>query len=353
MNTPTPTEAAEVVLKKQSPLQRWLRRENTLILVALLALILLFSVWAPGGSFFSAQNVANIALDASSLLIIAGGVTLLIIAGGLDLSVGAVIVFSSVVAGKVMLAIAGPIAESVKAPLEVILLTAAAGLGTALVCGWLWGALNAFVILKLRVPSIIATLATLSIAMGLAQIISAGVSISGLPVQLQRYFGGARLAGVVPYPVLIAVLVIAILWVVLAKTRFGMRTYAIGGDRRAAERAGIRVDRHMLILYTLVGFLAGIVAFIDLARFGTASLTGHTQDALNAIAAVVIGGVSLFGGWGRMSGAIIGVFIPAVLANGFVVVRVDPFWQNVAVGVVLILAVYVDQLRRGADQKGK
>ena len=115
--------------------------------------------------------------------------------------------------------------------------------------------------------------------------------------------------------------------------------------------AGVPVRAHMLKLYVLVGVLAGIVAFIDLSRFGTASLAGHTQDALNAISAAVIGGVSLFDGRGRMSGAIIGVFIPAILANGFIVVRVDPFWQNVAVGLVLIAAVYTDQLRRGAGTR--
>ena len=349
----TPTQAAEIAPPKSTRLQRILRHENALIFSVLLALVLLFTLWAPSGAFFSSQNIANIALDASTLLIIASGVTLLIIAGGLDLSIGAVIVFSSIVSGKVMVAIIGPVSESIDAPAGILAITIAAGLGTAIVSGLCWGLLNSFVIQKLNVPPIIATLATLSIATGLAQVFSGGVNVSGIPVQLQQYFGGARIGGLVPWPVVVAAVIVAILWIVLAATRFGMRTYAIGGDAQAASRSGIRVGRHMVILYTLVGMLAGVVAFIDLSRFGTASLSGHTQTALNAIAAVVIGGVSLFGGWGRMSGAIIGVFIPAILANGFVVVRVDPFWQNVAVGIVLVVAVYTDQLRRGAGTNGR
>lgn len=351
MSTITRDEETGTATPLRRGVQRVLAHENALIIGSLIALVVIFTVWAPWGTFLSSRNVANIALDASQLLILTAGVTLLIIAGGLDLSVGAVVVFSSVVSGKVMLAIAGPVSESIDAPAGVIVLTALAGLGAAIVCGLLWGAFNSFVILRLRVPPIITTLATLSIAIGLSQIISGGVNVSSLPTQLQTAFGGARIFGVIPWPVVVAAVVVAILWIVLAKTRFGMHTYAIGGNEQAARRAGVPVRAHMLKLYVLVGVLAGIVAFIDLSRFGTASLAGHTQDALNAISAAVIGGVSLFGGRGRMSGAIIGVFIPAILANGFIVVRVDPFWQNVAVGLVLIAAVYTDQLRRGAGTR--
>jgi ribose transport system permease protein len=340
-------DAPPPVRSGRNLLRSAIRHENALILGALVVLIVIFTLWAPPGSFLSPQNVANISLDASELLILAAGVTFLIIAGGLDLSVGAVIVFASIVSGKVMIALAGPIAESLKSPPLVILGVGLVGVVVAVAIGCAWGLFNSLVILRLRVPPIISTLATLSIALGLAEVISGGVNVSGIPVQLQTYFGGGKL-GIIPWPVIVAVVVVAVMWILLAKTRFGLRTYAIGGNEQAARRAGIPVRAHMLKLYTIVGLLAGIDAFIDLTRFGTASIAGHTQDALNVIAAVVIGGVSLFGGRGRMSGAIIGVFIPAVLANGFVVVRVDPFWQNVAVGVVLIAAVYTDQLRRGA-----
>jgi ribose transport system permease protein len=115
----------------------------------------------------------------------------------------------------------------------------------------------------------------------------------------------------------------------------------------ALRRAGVNVGRLTVMLYTLMGLLCAIVALMDVARFSSASLAAHTQDNLNAIAAAVIGGTSLFGGRGRMGGTVIGAFIPAVLRNGFILMAVQPYWQNVVVGTVLILAVYIDQVRRG------
>jgi ribose transport system permease protein len=152
-------------------------------------------------------------------------------------------------------------------------------------------------------------------------------------------------------PVLSAAIVTALLWVVLSQTRFGMRTYAIGANPEAARRAGINVDGHMLILYALVGALAGLVGVIDIARFSTATVSGYSNIALQAITAVIIGGTSLWGGRGRMSGTVVGAFIPATLTSGFVIMNVQPFWQNVAIGCVLILAVFIDQYRRRATHR--
>ena len=132
----------------------------------------------------------------------------------------------------------------------------------------------------------------------------------------------------------------------LAQTRFGRYTYAIGSNPEGVRRAGVNVDAHLIKIYALGGTLAGLAGFLSLARFGTTSIGGHSTDNLDAIAAIVIGGTSLFGGVGTMLGTLVGVFIPAVLRNGFVIVGVQPFWQQVAVGAVLIVAVYFDQLRR-------
>jgi ribose transport system permease protein len=133
---------------------------------------------------------------------------------------------------------------------------------------------------------------------------------------------------------------------VLHGTRFGRYTYAIGSNEEAARRAGIAVDRHLIKIYGISGLLAGLAGYLTLARFATTTIAGHTTDNLQAIAAVVIGGTSLFGGIGNIIGTVVGVFIPAVLQNGFVILRVQPFWQQVAVGAVLVLAVYLDQLKR-------
>jgi ribose transport system permease protein len=141
-----------------------------------------------------------------------------------------------------------------------------------------------------------------------------------------------------------AVAIVFGIW--LALTRFGRHTYAIGSNDEAARRAGINVDRHLIMVYGLSGTLAGLAGFMSLARFATTTIGGHSTDNLQAIAAVVLGGTSLFGGIGTVLGTVVGVFIPAVLENGFVITGVDPFWRDVAVGAVLIGAVYLDQLRR-------
>jgi ribose transport system permease protein len=146
--------------------------------------------------------------------------------------------------------------------------------------------------------------------------------------------------------VIIAAVVALIGAIVLAQTRFGRYTYAIGSNEEAVRRSGVNVDRHLIKVYALAGMLAGLAGFLSLARFGTTTIGGHSTDNLDAIAAIVIGGTSLFGGVGTIVGTVIGVFIPAVLRNGFVIVGVQPFWQQVAVGAVLIAAVYFDQVRR-------
>jgi ribose transport system permease protein len=134
--------------------------------------------------------------------------------------------------------------------------------------------------------------------------------------------------------------------VLLAQTRFGRYTYATGSNAEGVRRSGVNVDAHLIKVYALMGTLAGLAGFLSLARFGTTTVSGHATDNLNVIAAVVIGGTSLFGGVGTILGTVFGVFIPAVLANGFIIIGVQPFWQQVAVGIVLIAAVYLDQLRR-------
>ena len=139
--------------------------------------------------------------------------------------------------------------------------------------------------------------------------------------------------------------------IVLALTRFGRHTYAIGSNEEAARRAGINVDRHLIKVYALQGILAGLAGFLSLARFSTTTIGGHDTDNLQSIAAVVIGGTSLFGGIGTMLGTVFGVFIPAVLNNGFIIVGVQAFWQEIAVGAVLIGAVYLDQLRRRSQDQ--
>ena len=335
---PTPTEdvAAEELLEEEREpwWQRLVTGQSTAIALILVGLIAVFSFLKPE-EFLDVNNARNIATDAAVLLVLAVGLTFVIITAGIDLSVGAVLVFSGVVAAKLMNEMGGD-------NWGVIL----AGLGVALASGLGWGLLNGFLVAKAKIPAFIVTLGTLGMALGSALLITGGVDQRDVPFKLIDTVGSGRAFGEIPYLVLIAAAVALVFGVILAMTRFGRYTYAIGSNEEAVRRAGVNVDAHLIKVYAIGGTLAGLAGFMSLARFGTTTIGGHSTDNLDAISAVVIGGTSLFGGIGTIIGTVVGVFIPAVLRNGFVIVGVQPFWQQVAVGAVLIVAVYLDQLRR-------
>jgi ribose transport system permease protein len=321
---------------------RRLARGNTLwIFLVLGALVVAFSLARPE-SFASVFNLRNIAIDAAALLVIAVGMTYVIITAGIDLSVGSVLVFSGVIAAKVFEWSAGGDAST--AGWDAI----GRGFAACLASGLLWGILNGLLIAKGRIPALIVTLGTLGMALGAAQLITGGIDVRGIPQRLTVTVGLGRLFGLVPWIVVVAVVVTTVGALMLAFSRFGRYTYAIGSNAEAARRAGINVEAHLIKVYALSGLLSGLAGFLSLARFGTTTIAGHATDNLQAIAAVVLGGTSLFGGIGTVLGTVAGVFIPAVLQNGFVILGVQPFWQSVAVGAFLVAAVYVDQLRRRA-----
>jgi ribose transport system permease protein len=212
-----------------------------------------------------------------------------------------------------------------------------------LVTGAVFGLVNGVIIAYGQINALIATLGTLGIGSGLAYVITGGADISGLPAQLQADFGLSTL-GPIPVPAVIAIVIAIILYLVVRFTRYGMRTEAIGSSRAAAERAGILVRRHVLTLAILAGAVAGLAGFIDLAHFDSTSITGHANDALNAVAAVVIGGTLLEGGKISIPGAIWGTGLAVILQGGLVIAGVSSYYQLIAVGVVLILAVGLDRL---------
>jgi ribose transport system permease protein len=334
--TPADELAAEELLEEEPEpwWQRLVTGSSTSIALILVALIAVFTL-LEYESFFDVANARNIAIDAAVLLVIAVGLTYVIITAGIDLSVGSVLVFSGVVAAKAMNGVGGD-------NWGVILL----GLAVALAAGLAWGVLNGFLVAKAKIPAFIATLGTLGMALGAALLITKGVDEREVPFKLIDTIGSGRLFGEIPYLVLIAAAVALVFGIILATTRFGRYTYAIGSNEEGVRRAGVGVDAHLIKVYALGGTLAGLAGFMSLSRFGTTTIGGHSTDNLDAIAAIVIGGTSLFGGIGTIVGTVVGVFIPAVLENGFVIVGVQPFWQQVAVGAVLVIAVYLDQLRR-------
>jgi ribose transport system permease protein len=319
--------------------QRAAAGSATQIGLILVGLIVIFSLLEPE-NFTSVNNARNIATDAAVLLVIATGMTYVIITAGIDLSVGSVLVFSGVIAAKLMNEVGGN-------NWGVIIV----GLVAALAAGLAWGLVNGFLVAKAKIPAFIVTLGTFGMSLGLALVISGGVDERNVPFKLISTIGIGRLFSQIPYLVIISLAVALVFGVILAQTRFGRYTYAIGSNQEAARRAGVNVDRHLIKVYALAGTLAGLAGFMSLARFGTTTIGGHATDNLDAIAGVVIGGTSLFGGVGTILGTVFGVFIPAVLENGFVIVGVETFWQQVAVGAVLIVAVYLDQLRRARQRQ--
>ncbi|MEV0049084.1 ABC transporter permease [Saccharopolyspora shandongensis] len=309
--------------------------------LVLVVLCVLFSVLRPD-AFPTLFNAQNLLVQAAPLLMLAVGMTFVIITSGIDLSVGSVLVFSGVVSAMTMEWLSG--GDATNAGWGVI----AIGLLVALVGGALWGLLNGLLVAVARVPALIVTLGSFGAALGAAQLLTNGVDVRTVPSALRKTLGTGTSFVVVPNLVILAaVITLLALWL-LHTTAFGRYTYAIGSNAEAARRSGIKVTRHLVTVYALTGVLAGLAGFMSLAYFGTTTISGHSNDNLNAIAAVVLGGTSLFGGIGTVLGSVIGVFIPAVLDAGFVMTGVRPFWQPIAVGAVLVAAVWLDQRRRRA-----
>jgi len=310
------------------------------ILLILIVIVLIFSVLAPD-SFAQWSNFRLIIQNASILAVLGVGMTYIIITSGIDLSIGSVLVFSGVVSALTMRALGG---EGWG--------VASIGILVSILSGVCWGLFNGFLIAKAKIPPLIVTLGSLGMALGLAQILTGGVDIRDVPTVLTVSIGYGNVFGSLPIISVIALVVVVIGAIVLHFTKFGLYTYAVGSSELAARRVGVKVDRHLISVYTLSGALAGLAGILALSQFSTTAIAGQSQTNLNVIAAVVIGGTSLFGGVGTIFGTVVGLFIPAVLQNGFVITGVQPFWQQVAVGAVLITAVYVDQVRRTAATRG-
>ncbi|GAA3479399.1 ABC transporter permease [Streptomyces yanii] len=310
------------------------------VFLALVVLVVAFSLQA-GGTFLNADNFRNILFNASGTILLAVGTAYLIIGGQLDLSIGSVLVFSQVIAAKTIVAVSGSAESGYPNAGAAITL----GIAVALAVGAAWGLLNGVLVTRLKIPSFIITLGTLGMGLGLAQVITKGTDVTGLPPQMVTGIGMRQVLGL-PLPVWIAAAVAVVAGLVLARTQFGRYTYAIGSNAEGARRSGIKVTRHQVVLFTMMGALAGLAGVLDVARYTTTQVSGHSADNLVAIAAVIIGGASLFGGRGTIFGTAVGVMIPAVLNNGLVIVNVQPFWQTVAIGAILIVAVAVDDIKR-------
>jgi len=320
-----------------APWLAWLAALRAWLFLAGLAIF--FECWARfayGTTFFGNPfNLQSIAVFAVAPLLLALGQTFVIISGGIDLSVGFTMGFAAVIVAHVANAAGnafGPVAGFVIA----ILVTLPASALPGLINGWL--------VARLGIPPFIGTLGMYGVARGTAFLIAGGTSV---PVSnpLLAALGSNSLLGV-PLVVLVTAVVVLAMHYLLSETRYGQYTYAIGGNREAALRAGIRVGRMTLLLYVLSSACAGIGGILYTARFTAGAAQAGEPLLLDSIAAVVIGGASLFGGSGTVMCTVIGALIIAVIQYGLVFVDVEPFWQFIAVGIVIIISVLVDQSQK-------
>ncbi len=306
-------------------------------LIALFILCLLIAVLSD--KFLTTGNIWNVLRQISVNVCIAVGMTLVIIMAGIDLSVGSILAFSGAIcAGLIKY---GFSFESLD---FFIGFTVLGGILGAMIVGLMLGLFNGWVITKFVVPPFVATLAMLTIARGLTMLYTGGIPISNLGPALE-FIGSGWLFGI-PVPVWISLIVVLVFVFITRKTAFGRYIYAIGGNEKAAYLSGINIKKIKLMVYGLAGMLAGIGGVLVTARLNSAQPNAGMTYELDAIAAVVIGGTSLSGGVGTVTGTVIGAAIIGVLNNGLVLLNVSPFWQQVAKGLVILLAVIIDKMNR-------
>jgi ribose transport system permease protein len=308
----------------------WRRYVRTGGLVAALALIVIvFSLSSP--FFFTKENFFNILLQSANIGIVAAGLTVALIAAEIDLSVGSIEALAGAVAAVLIINSGLPV------PLGVLL---------ALGCAGLAGAISGFFTWKLKVVSFISTLAMLGIAQGAAFLLTNGQAIAGFP-DSYRKIGTAEIDGF-PGAALLAIAVFVALHLMLTRTRLGAHIFAVGGNSEAAALAGIKPGRIKLIALIISGICAGVGGLILSARLDAGNGLFGAGDLLLAVAAVVIGGASLFGGVGTLFGTAIGVLMITTIANGMVLLNVQDFWQQIVVGCIILAAMVLDQLAKAA-----
>jgi ribose/xylose/arabinose/galactoside ABC-type transport system permease subunit len=317
---------------------RFLSRQRLaeyIILAAIVVEAVVFATITP--QFLSVPNLINVALSIAITGILAVGMTMVILTGGIDLSVGSVVALAGVVAATLAAKSGGAGGVALG-----VLVALAIGVGVGLFDG--------LVIAHLRVPPFVATLAMLTICRGLAFVVSGGRSIGDLPASF-LFVGRESVLGL-PLPVVLMALVFAGGWFLLRRTVIGRYIYAVGGNRRATFFAGVNTKKVIVLTYVLNGLLVGLAGFVLASRLGAGVPNSGIQYELDVIAAVVVGGTSLTGGQGSVVGTFWGAVFIGVLNNGLNLFGVDPYMQKIALGVVLLLAVFADQAgkTRGAAE---
>ncbi|MGB9343465.1 ABC transporter permease [Trichococcus sp.] len=309
--------------KEKGPAKKRLNKLGPLL--ALVVLVIFVTIMNP--SFMSPTNLLNLLRQVSTNALIAFGMTFVIITGGIDLSVGSTLALSSAL-------MAGMIASGLDPVLA---------MGMGLLLGAFLGACNGVMITKGKMAPFIATLATMTIYRGLTLVYTDGNPITGIGNSfIFKYMGRGYLFGI-PFPVVVMLLFFGVLYVLLHKMTFGRKTFALGGNEKAAFIAGIKSDRIKIAIYSISGLMAAVAGIIITSRLNSAQPTAGNAYEMDAIASVVLGGTSLSGGRGRLVGTLIGALIIGTLNNGLNLLGVSSFYQQVVKGVVIIIAVLLDR----------
>lgn len=312
--------------KSSKDMGKWLSKLGPL--VALVVLVILVTIMNP--SFLSSVNLLNLLRQVSVNALIAFGMTFVILTGGIDLSVGSTLALSGAF-------VAGLISSGMSPLLAMI---------AGLMVGAILGMINSLLIAKGNMAPFIATLATMTIYRGLTLVYTNGNPITGIGDSfLFQFIGRGYLFGI-PFPIIIMLVSFALLFVLLHKTAFGKKTYAIGGNIKAAKLAGVNTDRVQMWIYTLSGLMASLSGIILTSRLNSAQPTAGQAFEMDAIAAVVLGGTSLSGGKGRIFGTLVGALIIGTINNGLNLLGVSSFYQQIVKGIVIIIAVLLDRKKK-------
>jgi inositol transport system permease protein len=311
------------------------------IAIVLVFMVIFLSIIQP--AFLSPTNIFNVLTQSCIFGIMALGMTFVIISKGIDLSVGSVLALAGVIAASF-----GQVSDATEKyfpnmPVLPVIVPVMVGLGIGALCGFI----NGVLIAKTKIPAFIATLGMLTVARGFALIYTSGRPVSELIPSLT--FFGDKIFDHIPVPVIVFGIMIVISHILLNKTRFGKNTYAIGGNITAAEVSGVNVSKYLILIYTYCGLLAGLAAIVFAGRVGSVHPGAADGYELTAIASTTIGGTSHSGGIGTIIGAFVGAMVLAVLRNGFTLLGINAYWQKVAEGVIIVVAVIID-MRKNAKR---
>jgi inositol transport system permease protein len=312
--------------------------------IFLVALMILFAIMEP--RFLSSINLFNVMRQVSITGLLAIGMTFVILTAGIDLSIGSLLAFAGLVAAAVA-----------KGGLQNRFTVGEGGVGygwelaalAAIAVGLLGGAIQGLAITRLKVPPFVVTLGGMSAFRGAALLFAAGGPISGFEPSFAWW--GQGKVGPVPVPVIIFLIAAVLAHVALGYTRYGRQVYAVGGNSEAARLSGVNVNRVIASVYVIMGFFAGLSAFVLSARLNSAEAVAGTGYELTVIASVVIGGTSLFGGSGTIFGTVIGTILIGVLINGLVLMNVNAYVQQIVIGAIIVLAVAFDTFAKSRRRK--